>query len=688
MPAPRRALTPSSTRAPLARRFVAFAALFAALLGASASHAAAPRQAGAALFFPDLQAEAKAGEGGGNRLQGQESFGNAVVEVQNLSDVATTLTLNLVSKSGSPPVAARRSLGARGTTRVDLSEMREAMGGFYAGRLSASQALGAAARLRWVSGATAAYEAAPAAREFILPLIARTVYSHTTYIYAQNTDQGDTRNGVTMTIYDRDDGSYLVESGINLEPDETQSWDTAHTDNTFGPGSVGVNAPTEGWLGHAWFEGGRPFAVMAYGDELAAQGSSAYLGRPISSAATLQYLPLVRANQGGDTLIAIANATMKPIEATLVYRGASFSPSGANQEFSQTVAIAERGAVFLDLSERGRGSRPAPDLPRGAAGSAGFIGSATITASGPILAVAQDEQLAAGKVSSVSAYNAFGPGDLGTEFSGVTLRKAVDYQSSVLYVHNPAFGPLEVTADLFDDAGRPAGSVTQQVAAGGLSRIAVNDVAAFPDGLGRALLRGSGPFTVLVADERDPRGTPEVLRQRVYLRGLGDGIVRVNGAGILTEQGADLAVAIEISPTFPGSSYSAQIRRGECPTATAVAHTLGAFTEGKSSTVLRNVSLASLTATPHVIMVASSNPRTGSRDVSCGSIDQLAGAEAVDTTLAWPVRMAVGEAIPTPTATPSEPTPTVPPTALPSATPVATTGPDDRMHVYLPLAHR
>jgi hypothetical protein len=688
VPAPHRAFAPSSTVLPIARAVVAFAALAIVLLSTSAGHAAAPRQTGPALFLPDLQTDVKAGEGGFSTIQGQEGFGNSVVEVQNVSDVATSLTLDLFSKTGSAPVNTRRSLAARGSTRVDMANLREATGGFYSGRLTAGQPLGGATRLRWVSGAAVAYEAAPAARQFILPLIARTVYSHTTYIYAQNTDQGSSSNGVTMTIYDREDGTYMVESGINLDADETYNWDTAQTDNTFGPGTLGVNAPTGGWIGHAWLEGGRDFAVLAYGDELTAQGSSAYLARPISAGATTQYLPLVRANNGGDSLIAIANATMKAVNATILYHGASFSPSGANQDFSQTVTISPRGAVFVDLSERGRGSRPAPDLPRGASAGAGFIGSATITASGPILAVAQDEQLAGGKVSSVSAYNAFGPADLGTEFSAVTVRKAVDYQSSVLYVHNPAFGPLELTVDLFDAADARAGSVTKQVPAGGLSRIALNDVAAFPDGLGRAMLSGSGPFTALVADERDARGTPEVLRQRVYLRGLGDGIVRVNGAAILTEQGADLAVAIEISPTFPGSTYAAQIRRGECPSASAVAHSLGTFTDGKSNTVLRNVNLAALTASPHVIMIASSNPRTGSRDVSCGAIEPPAGAEVVDTTLSWPVRMTVGEAIPTPTATPSEPTPTIPPTAPATATPSATTAPDNRLHVYLPLAHR
>ena len=181
---------------------------------------------------------------------------------------------------------------------------------------------------------------------------------------------------------------------------------------------MGTNAPTGGWLGHAWFQSGQPIAVLAYGDELEALGSSAYLARPISAAATTQYLPLVRANYRGDSLIAIANATMKAVDVTVVYHGAAFSPGGAGQSFHQEFKIAPRGAAFLDLSTRGRGTRPSPELPRGAGADQGFVGSATISATGPVLAVAQDEQLLAGKVDSVAAYNAFGPDDLGTRVQG------------------------------------------------------------------------------------------------------------------------------------------------------------------------------------------------------------------------------------------------------------------------------
>ena len=265
------------------------------------------------------------------------------------------------------------------------------------------------------------------------------------------------------------------------------------------------------------------------------------------------------------------------------------------------------------------------------------------------------------------------------------MRKAKDYQSSVLYVHNPDFQPLDVSVNLFDAADGPAGQVDTQVPANGLARIAVNDVSAFPDGIGRAVIQGSGSFTALVGEERDPRGKPDETSHSAYIRPLGEGFV--SGAAKLTERGADLDVVVQISATFAGATYTGEIRLGQCGSATEVAHALTAFTDKKSTTTLRGVSIQSLTATPHVIVVKSSAPRGGTRDVACGTIEPMAGAEVVDTTLSWPVRLIAGEAIATPVATS---TAQAPPTDTPTG-PVATatnTPIDPSVHLYLPVAHR
>jgi hypothetical protein len=671
-------------------RVAAVGAVLLVPAAAAMASAAGPRQGGTALYLPDLQTDIKSTGAAYAAPQGQEGLGDAIVDVQNLADSSTTLQLDLWPKSGTAPVTLRKGLGPLATLRLDLADVTEAEGGFYAGRIKASQALGGGAHLRWVSGAAVAYEAAPAARDMILPLIARTVYSHTTIVYAQNTDESEPTQ-ITMTLYDRESGSILNEAAANVDAQETYNWDTAHTENTFGVSAIGTNAPTGGWLGHAWFQAGRPIAVLGYGDELSAQGSSANLGRPVSSAAPIQYLPLVRATDHGGSLIAIANAGQKAVNATIDYLGAPFSPAGAGQAFTQQFKIGPRGAVFVDLAGRERGSRPAPELP---VAGGGFIGSATVRAAGPVLAVAQDEDLLAGKVDSVAAYNAFGPDDLGTEFVAPTVRKAKDYQSSVLYVHNPDYAPLDVTVELFNASGVAAGRATLQAAPGSLARLALKDVGEFPDGLGRARLVGSGPFTALAADVRDSRGKPDVASTSVFLRAEGEN--HVGGVGYLTEQGADLKVALQISGTWPGSTYSAEVRAGECGTATQVTHRLTDFTDGKSTTVLRNVSIQSLTATPHVIEITQTMvfPRRTTKDVSCGTVEPVPGAEIVDSTLAWPVRLAAGEPIATPTVGPTATVPTATPTGATAppptvtATATARATPATRRYAYLPLAYK
>ena len=150
-------------------------------------------------------------------MAGQEGFGNAMVEASSLGDPASTLTLDLWPKTGSAPASLRRSLPAGGVTRFDLTQYREAEGGYYAARLSAGSLFGGGATLRWPSGAAVGYEASAAGTALILPLIARTVYSHTSYVFAQNAAPNP--NGVTLTLFDAEEGSILVEATGPLDAD-------------------------------------------------------------------------------------------------------------------------------------------------------------------------------------------------------------------------------------------------------------------------------------------------------------------------------------------------------------------------------------------------------------------------------------------------------------------------------------
>ncbi len=682
---------------------LAVTALVAAAMGVPFALGAAPTQTGSTLFLPDMQAGEKsflAAHANAARPQDQEGFGETEVEVQNRSQAANSVELVFEPKSGTSRASLKRSLGPRQAVRLQTRAEAAIKAGFFSGQLLGSQPLGAIARVRWVSGANSAYEAAPAAKDIILPLIARTVYSHTSYIFVQNADPGPDRNKIDMTFWDNENGSILKQVGVTADPGETASWDTAFDQLVFGPDELGTNAPTGGWIGHVVVRGEGPVAALAYGDELNGKGSSAYVGRPVAAADAIQYLPLVRANYKGDSLIAVANAGNGTLDVTIEYRGADFSPSGAGQTFSQSFQITPRGSRFVDLSTRGRGTVPPPGLPRGGREDQGFIGSAVVRASGPVLAVAQDEQLKAGRVDSVSAYNAFGPKDLGTVFGAPVVRRTNEFLSTTLLVFNPGSEPLPVAVLLLSSDNQPQGSMALEVPAGGLARASLLDQSGLANGAYRAELSGDSPFAALLYDERDLSADPGGAMHSIKIRDFADS--GISGTADLTEKGADMEVAIELhgASAGPGTTLKATIRKGICGQAYEVRNQLNDVKDGKSTTTVKGTSIDDLTITPHALVIQ--HPGGGfPTDVACGFIEEIHTGETTDTMLAWPVKLADGGSVVTPgtptatattapptlTATPTTPgpTPASPTPPSPSATPTDTT---DDIRVYLPFARK
>lgn len=638
------------------------------------------------VFMPSLQSELRLDSSGaaeGNaEVLGQEGFGATIVEAQNLSDWPNEMTLDLTQQTGGAPSSLTREAEPLSVTRFGLEGEVSLEGGYYAGRLSGSEPLGAIARMRWPSGATAAYEAAPAERDFILPLVARAVYSHTSIVYAHNAGTGDGENVIEMVLFDRDDGSILASTTCNARHGENCQWDASHASWVFGTDLIGSNAPTGGWLGHAWINASQAASVMAYGDEMGAQGSSAYVGRPASAAATVQYAPLVRSNHGGDSLIAIANAHDRAVDVTIDYRGASFSASGAGETFSQSFSIARHGSAFVDLSDRGRGSEPSPDLPRGGTVGSGFVGSAVITASGPVLAAVQDEQMAGGIVDSVSAYNAYGPRDFGSKFGVTGVRKLTGHQSTALLVYNPGADPIEVTAEIYDDYDERSGEVTAVVPGRDLTRVDLAGTATFPPGVGRAVAHGTGAFAALVYDERDARGEPLERATTARIASISEG--PMSGSARFLEVDGAVRVDLALSWTLEGFVYLAEIARGTCDGERTTAYDLEDPVDRKSTTRLRGITLSALTSAPHCVLISVQGfPGRPPRDVACGIIPPLPGPEVVDTALSWPVRMEAGlpAASPTPTTQGPTPKPTGPATSTPEAIPMD-------HHAFLPIAHR
>lgn len=682
-----------------------FALVWLLLQSPPATHGAGPAQAGATtVFMSDIQSGERKGPAAFEPA-GQEGFGDTEVAVQNLSDSPANIQLGLTPKSSNEPATLTKTLAARKAGRFLTRDEAGVSAGYYSGKLSSNQPVGAITTLRWVSGAAAAYEAQPGVKESILPLVVREVYGHSSILSARNAAEGNLGNVVTMTLFDPADGSILIESEANLGPNATAGWDTANSPNIFGAGVLGSNSASGGWLGSAWFTGEQPVTVMAYGDEAEGNGSSAYGARPVSAANRIQYLPSVRANFFGDSLIAIANAGGQAIDVAIEYRGAASSPSGARQTFTQNLSIGPRGSAFVDLSTRQRGTRPSPALPRGAGADKGFFGSAVLRATGPILAVAQEGSLAGdGKAAAVAAYNAFGPDDLGSEFAVPAVRKRAGFLTSSLVLYNPAASDVTATVDLFNASDVAVAALAVTVPAGSIDGVPLSLVNGFPEGqVGRATVRSAGALAALVFDLRDVIETPANEPLVVTLRDFADS--RISGTATLTQQGADLKVDISLTGAPANVALGATIRGGRCGANTGIAYNLTSVTGGQSTTLLPNVGLDILTAGLFSIVIQQPGDRTfPPRDVACGEITPAASGETMDATAAWALRSKVGgnpEVTPaTPTSTPppspthtpptstgTPPTPTPKPTTpgVPSPTATMTMG---KVHVYLPWAWR
>jgi cell division septation protein DedD len=273
-------------------------------------------------------------------------------------------------------------------------------------------------------------------------------------------------------------------------------------------------------------------------------------------------------------------------------------------------------------------------------------------------------------------------------------------------LYNPGEADATATMDLFNAADQAAGQATAAVPAGGLAWLRVTDVAAFPAGVGRAVVRANGPLAALVYDERDQSQDPAGNVHTITLLDYMDSGLR--GTATLTEKGADLEVALALSGSGagPGTRFGAAVRSGQCGMAFQVAYALDEVRDGRSTTLLKNVGIAKLTALPHAIVI--SRPGAGGlppMDVMCGFVEEIHLGERIDTTLASAVRLAAGGAVtPPPPTTPARtntpapsasatPSPTrdgsattPPPSPTPTNTPRG--GGDGKVRAYLPFARK
>ncbi|MCB0215295.1 MAG: hypothetical protein H6648_05305 [Caldilineae bacterium] len=418
-----------------------------ALAPASGSRAApddlTTRQAGTtAGYLPDLQVpDGQAGLASlarGAVPDGMEGFGSSDIELVNLGDAENAVDLTL-QQFDTADQRFERTLAPSGHSWFQLAGQLGL--GRFGAIVRAAAPIGIVARTEWPNGALTAYEAPAVGRELILPMMMRGVGGHASIFNVYNSyGVPDSSTELTIEVFDPSSGAFLVDMTDALEPESVYIYDSTVMPRF-------RTLPTDrlgGFIGPVRFGARNPVAVMAYGDETTGEGVSAYLARPVEAASTLQLLPALRAKAQGSSLVAIANVSRNdPVEVELDYRGVAPGDGGRAVGYRQSFQIRGSGAAYLDLADRGRGN-VAP--PAELLGPAGFFGNLTVRASGPVLAMAQEELIFRGHLFAASAYNAFGADEVGVRFEVPRVLDAASGRSTQLLVMNP--GPVAAELEL------------------------------------------------------------------------------------------------------------------------------------------------------------------------------------------------------------------------------------------------
>lgn len=496
---PPRSALPTQRRAWLVAALAVSAALggLRSLPAGPGPAAAAPAQATPAALLPNLQTNGVKGARSGFGPAGPsgiDGFGYSAVELLNLGQQSADIEVEL--KSFDVREVVRRRVAARGVGLVSLGAESALTIGNHAAFIRAGQPLGVVARTVWEnSGAAVAYAAPDVGTDLVLPLAARDVLSLTTNLYVQDagTLEGDEENKVKLELFDNDSGELLKSIEVFLEPGGVTAYDLAFDIARFG--DLPDNA-ADGYLGAVRFRADAPIAVLAENDEMTGTGASAYGARAAGRAAAVQYLPVVRANMLGDSLIGIHNRENTAVDVTLTLRGAADSPSGANQTYAQSFRVGPRGAAFVDLGPRRRGTVAAPAAPRGSGVNRGFYGSATVEAGGRVLAAVIESASDGTAVRTSAAYAAYGPDDLGLGFVVPRVRAAADGKT-VVAVHNPGASDASVSTT-YDAGGQASAGPAIAVPAGTMRLVTLDARAAGKT----ATLASDAPVAVVAYDTR------------------------------------------------------------------------------------------------------------------------------------------------------------------------------------------
>ena len=362
--------------------------------------------------------------------------GASGIQVQNLSlSQSATISVLLYNQNGSSPITlvSNDSINPASAINYYLPNypVSTVPSGAYAMVVSASQNVAAIARTDWsASGGAAIYGSVPPAADVSIPLITKSFAGQTSQFTIENADTSASVTDVVIKLYGRGSGVPVVTT-----PPQTIGAGTSKTyymtDAMWGAlPDTGLDMGATGFVGSVWITSAKDLVVQSFIDIAGTPGVTGFSGVPTSSAAANLYCPLIRANYYGDTGISLVNPGAGNVTATITFRADAGSPH-AGGPFTQVIQVNGNSSAVAFQGPTGN-SRSAPtNLPGGTQSNAnpvltndGFYGVASISATGPLLAVVNDTRFGAGwAVLAQSTYNcATGP-DAGTKFALPLVRR-------------------------------------------------------------------------------------------------------------------------------------------------------------------------------------------------------------------------------------------------------------------------
>jgi hypothetical protein len=331
-----------------------------------------------------------------SKMAGIVGAGSTGVQVQNLDAAsATDITMDLYPQSGAAAIQLIKNAPAGGSATFYLPSEGSVADGAYAAIVSAVKPIAAIARTEWSSvGGAATYGNVPPSMNVLVPLATKAYYGWTSQFSVQNTDTTSSAS-INVRLYQTGSSSPVVNFADTVLPGTSRTYD-------LGSGSQFAGV-ANGFLGSIVVTGDKNLAVQSFVDKVGgSKAVYAFSGLDSASAATKLFAPLVRRGFAGATTgISIVNPNAVAVTVNISYK---YNPASSDlNNYTQSVNIAANSSAVAY-----QGSGPMP---------AGWLGSAVLESTGPIVAMVNDESS-----TTSAAYNAPSAADGGNTVSVPLVR--------------------------------------------------------------------------------------------------------------------------------------------------------------------------------------------------------------------------------------------------------------------------